>query len=112
MEHLPKDVFRESRGWSALAARLEWVSVGAGKAQCQVWEVMPLGRHTAGVKKADSGGVSWEDHSSALVPGEWSAGETSAKSSREGTAVLGLQSTCLQHSLEKNKFQKKVVLLL
>lgn len=108
MEHLTKDVFRESRGWRALAARLEWVGVRASKAQCQVWEAVPPGRHTAGVRKADSGGVHREDHSSALMCSEWSAGETSAKSSREGTAVLGLQSTCLQlnHEKETNSRRK------
>jgi len=39
---------------------------------------------------------------------EWSAGETSAKSSREGTAVLGLQSACLQlnHEKETNSRRK------
>ena len=84
-----------------MAARLEWVGVRASKAQCQVWEAVPPGRHTAGVRKADSGGVHREDHSSALMCSEWSAGETSAKSSREGTAVLGLQSACLQLNHEK-----------
>lgn len=47
-------MFRETRGWRAFAARLERVSVGASKARCQVWEMVPSIRHTPEEKKANS----------------------------------------------------------
>lgn len=33
-------MFREARGWTVFAARLEWVGVGASKAKCHVEETV------------------------------------------------------------------------
>jgi len=50
-------MFRETRGWRTFAARLKWVSVGAGKAKCQVWETAPSIGYMPEKKKAASRGM-------------------------------------------------------